>query len=847
MTEHNTIMKKLTIFLLLAGMCLSSLATTSSTFGSRTDFRDESIYFLMTTRFYNGDPSNDTQCWDAQQYNVGDPAWRGDFKGVIERLDYIKALGFTAIWVTPIVENASGYDYHGYHASNFSKVDRRYETHTETEDVLFQDLIDAAHARDMKVILDIVLNHTGNFGEENLCKLFTRDWNADQSQMDECMVPYTQKDGGRLSDDYISLASGLQYAARLAQMKNTDGVNHDSCNYWHHVAQNWDWENYTRWWAQIAGDCVDLNTENQYVAKYLVRCYGEFIKMGVDGFRIDTGGFISRLTFNNNFIPQFEALAEQYKEKRNGGDFFMFGYVCARDLNITYRNHDNMSPYFYTWKETKDYDWDTSETSWNGIVVLNGSKGTHTNVTSVDQQGEDYSGEHSDSRTSTNALLNGNTYHTPDYSQASGLSVVDYPMHYNFRTANEAWGVKSGDKYYNDATWNVVYVDSHEYAPEGAPEDQRFNQPQDTWAENLSLMFTFRGIPCIYYGSEIEFKKGCVIDKGPNIALRETGRAYYGGYIKGTIEATDFGEYTATGNVAQTLSHPLAKHIIRLNRIRQAVPALRKGQYSTEGCTGSFAFKRRYTDATTDSYALVCISDSATFAGVLNGTYVDCVTGDTAIVTNDTLTATCSGKGNMRVYVLTTTLTPALGKIGFDGYYLFGTTRGSITNPVWDGTEEALEEEEEPSEEPEEAVAPCIDSNDQLCVFFNSEGNSSFSNVYAYFYGGEATPVSWPGVPATSLGNNMWKVVVPESVGTPEKLVWHNGSGTLTSEFTYQNHAIYNNTSVTSIVTLLCGNVPTDMQNTKVATTVAKKYWWNGQLVIEREGICYDLLGNTID
>ena len=74
MTEHNTIMKKLTIFLLLAGMCLSSLATTSSTFGSRTDFRDESIYFLMTTRFYNGDPSNDTQCWDAQQYNVGDPA-----------------------------------------------------------------------------------------------------------------------------------------------------------------------------------------------------------------------------------------------------------------------------------------------------------------------------------------------------------------------------------------------------------------------------------------------------------------------------------------------------------------------------------------------------------------------------------------------------------------------------------------------------------------------------------------------------------------------------------------------------------------------------------------------------
>ena len=298
--------------------------------------------------------------------------------------------------------------------------------------------------------------------------------------------------------------------------------------------------------------------------------------------------------------------------------------------------------------------------------------------------------------------------------------------------------------------------------------------------------------------------------------------------------------------MAQTLSHPLAKHIIRLNRIRQAVPALRKGQYSTEGCTGSFAFKRRYTDDTTDSYALVCISDSATFAGVLNGTYVDCVTGDTAIVTNDTLTATCSGKGNMRVYVLTTTLTPAPGKIGSDGYYLFGTTRGSITNPVWDGTEEALEEEE-PSEEPEEAVAPCIDSNDQLCVFFNSEGNSNYSNVYAFFCDGEFTS-DWPGVPATSLGNNMWKVVVPESVGTPALVIWNNGNGTQTSDLTYLNHAIYDCTSVTStIVTLLCGNVPTDMQNTKVATAVAKKYWWSGQLVIEREGIRYDVLGNTID
>lgn len=61
---------------------------------------------------------NNVHCWDDQQANNpdSDPAWRGDFKGLIEKLDYIKALGFSAIWITPVVTNASGYDYHGYHA-----------------------------------------------------------------------------------------------------------------------------------------------------------------------------------------------------------------------------------------------------------------------------------------------------------------------------------------------------------------------------------------------------------------------------------------------------------------------------------------------------------------------------------------------------------------------------------------------------------------------------------------------------------------------------------------------------------------------------------------------------------
>lgn len=787
-------MKKFTSIMLAGLMALVSLQSLAATFvGDRNDFRDETIYFVMTTRFYDGDPSNNTQCWDNQERNQGDPAWRGDFKGLIEKLDYIKALGFTTVWITPVVENASGYDYHGYHAVNFSKVDHRYES----EDVSFQSLIDAAHARGMKIVLDIVLNHTGNFGEENLCKLFERDWTKNQATLDECMIPVTQSQGGKLPDNYLSMIGGDQYAARLAQMKNTDGKNHDVNNYWHHVGNGWNWDDYSRWYGQIAGDCVDLNTENPYVSNYLVKCYGEFIKMGVDGFRIDTSGHISRLTFNKAFIPQFTELAEQYKDKRNGAPFFMYGEVCARERNVTYRNHENCSPYYYTWKESKDYAWDNSETSWNGIVVMEGQKGAHTNITSVDAQGVDDQDD-SGMPTSTNALLNGNNYHAPDHSKYSGFSVIDFPMHWNFRSAAEAWGVKYGDNLYNDATYNVVYVDSHDYAPDGAPESTRFNQSQDTWAENLSLMFTFRGIPCIYYGSEIEFRKGSVIDNGPNIALRETGRAYFGGYIKGDINVTDFAQYNgASGNIAATLSHPLAMHIQRLNQIRAAVPALRKGQYSTDGCSGSFAFKRRYTDANTDSYVLVSISGGATFSNILNGTYVDCVTGDTKTVTNGSLTVSCSGKGNLRVYVLNTDKTKAPGKVGQDGKYIYSTSSVAGSQSSYDGTEEELSSNNggsDPSsgtEEPEEVIAPSMSEGEQA-VFFENTANWN-GTIRAWVWGDSKnyTGGTWPGQACTYLGNNIWKWTYTGTDKISGGVIFNNGSSQ-TGDLTWVNGGYYN-------------------------------------------------------
>ena len=520
-----------------------AMNSTAATFiGDRTDFRDETIYFAMTTRFYDGDPLNNVYCWDGVK-NINDPEWRGDFRGLIEKLDYIKALGFTAVWITPIVENGSGLDYHGYHAMDFSKIDHRYVAKNLDDkgaDVAFQELIDEVHKRGMKLILDIVLQHTGNFGEGKLCKMFEKDYTKDLGDINASMLVVPQEQGGQLPDNYPDMLPAEQYGTRLAMMKNTDFTNRDTHNLWHHKAW-FDWDDPSRWWGQIAGDCVDLNTEHPTVTNYLVECYSRFIKMGVDGFRIDTAGHIPRLSFNKMFLPQLLEASQSPEAiaKRGNTPFFMYGEVCARSMEVIYRGANyNCSPCYYTWKESKDYAWDMDPKSWDNVVAIpTENEGSHdyetvsghTNWESVLQSGKDDLGhESSILRKSNNAWLEGNDYHTPDHKDFSGMSVIDFAMHWNFNTAQGAFGVHGQDDLYNDATYNVVYVDSHDYAPDS---NYRFMGDQATWAENLSLMFTFRGIPCIYYGSEVEFQKGKDIDKGAVIALKESGRAYFGGYI----------------------------------------------------------------------------------------------------------------------------------------------------------------------------------------------------------------------------------------------------------------------------------------------------------------------------
>ncbi|MGW3408643.1 carbohydrate binding domain-containing protein [Streptomyces sp. NPDC000888] len=635
-----------------------------------TDPRKDPIYFVLTARFYDGDSSNNrggSQHVKSGNAANNDPMFRGDFKGLVDKLDYIKALGFSAVWVTPVVLNRSDYDYHGYHGYDFYKVDPRLESAGAS----YQDLINAAHAKGMKIYQDVVYNHSSRWGAKGL---FTPTVYGVRDS--EWSWYYDEKNEGFEYDGLtVDPKSGKSYYngdlwstaepsgntcvnwGKTTGGKSSDGYTLYNCQwpsptsgmfpkaYYHQCwIGNWEGEDARSCW--LHEDLADFNTENTAVQNYLIGAYDKYIDMGVDGFRVDTAVHIPRVTWNRRFLPAIYDRVTQKFGTTAAQNFFVFGEVAAFVNDKWNRGSVNHSAQFYTWKERKEYSAD-DETA--AIEQFN----YENNLGTGNQP------------TSTNAFLSGNSYHTPDRSQFSGMNIIDMRMHMNFGDAQNAYNNgKDSDDSVNDATYNVVYVDSHDYGPNKS--STRYSGGTDAWAENMALMWTFRGIPTLYYGSETEFQAGKQIDCGPTCPLASTGRAYYGDQLAGTVTASEFGKAdSASGQVATTLAQPLVKHLQRLNQIRRAIPALQMGQYSTDGISGSMAFKRRYTSGSTDSFALVTVTGAATYTGIPNGTYTDAVTGDVKTVSNGTLSVPAPGKGNLRVYVL-----GGPGKIGSDGPYL---------------------------------------------------------------------------------------------------------------------------------------------------------------------------------
>ncbi|MFZ5351543.1 MAG: alpha-amylase family glycosyl hydrolase [Bacillota bacterium] len=214
----------LLIIIIIALVVFSSICFTEGD-GENTKSINQAdvIYFIMTDRFENGDKSNDygTNPYDLKARHGG------DLQGIINKLEYIKSLGSTAIWITPVVSNDPG-GYHGYWANDFYSVDKSLGDMNK-----LKELVSKAHEMDMKVILDLVVNHTGYKHPWVFSKEY-EDW--------------------------------FHHYGTISQWNNQKEV------------ENGD----------LAG-LPDLAQENPEVKKYLVDMAKWWIKeTGIDGFRLDT-------------------------------------------------------------------------------------------------------------------------------------------------------------------------------------------------------------------------------------------------------------------------------------------------------------------------------------------------------------------------------------------------------------------------------------------------------------------------------------------------------------------------------------------------------------------------------
>ena len=185
MIEHRQVARQPRYEIILSLLLLVGAASWSSGAASAdASFRqrlpeDEVIYFLLPDRFENGDTSNDRGGLIGDRLITGfDPTHKGfyhggDLRGLTARLDYLEALGVSAIWLAPIYKNKAvqggpgqeSAGYHGYWITDFTQVDPHFGTNDE-----FRALVDAAHTRGIKVYLDIITNHTADVIRYRECR-----------------------------------------------------------------------------------------------------------------------------------------------------------------------------------------------------------------------------------------------------------------------------------------------------------------------------------------------------------------------------------------------------------------------------------------------------------------------------------------------------------------------------------------------------------------------------------------------------------------------------------------------------------------------------------------------------
>ncbi|EAQ27856.1 alpha-amylase family protein [Erythrobacter sp. NAP1] len=318
---------------------------------SESSFRDrlpedEVVYFVLPDRFANGDASNDRGGLTGTALDHGyDPTHKGfyhggDLAGLTARLDYLEGMGVTAIWFAPIFKNKpvqgpegqESAGYHGYWVTDFTSIDPHFGTNEE-----FKAFVDAAHARGMKVYMDIITNHTADviqyaegYDYRSLADYpYTRRGGVDSEPINEGFLGddvQTAENFAKLtSPDYanVPFVPGAERDAKVPAWLN-DPI-------YYHNRGSTTFSGESSRYGDFAG-LDDLYTEHPRVLEGMIDIYASWItRFGIDGFRIDTAKHVNP-EFWQSFVPAMLETAEA----EGIPNFLIFGEVYSASPNSGY-------------------------------------------------------------------------------------------------------------------------------------------------------------------------------------------------------------------------------------------------------------------------------------------------------------------------------------------------------------------------------------------------------------------------------------------------------------------------------------------------------------------------------
>ncbi|MCM1106104.1 MAG: alpha-amylase family glycosyl hydrolase [Blautia sp.] len=290
--------------------------------GNDFDWDEAVIYFAVTDRFFDGNESNN-DAYSVGDYDTGAKGGSsyhgGDFAGLTAKLDYLQELGVNTIWITPIVENITEdqhdddddfatYGYHGYWASDFTKLNQHLGTETE-----FEALLNAAHSRNMKIMVDVVLNHAG-YGTETY---FNNIIDGDDGK-----IPMIRSAQDTVSgDDKLDALSGLpDFATENAAVRDqlvewqTDWMDRFDIDYYRvDTVKHVD----TTTWAAFKNSLTKVNPDFKMIGEYAGAGYANTAG------ELGTGTMDALLDFDFNgwaadFVTGNISGIEQNLQTRNG-------------------------------------------------------------------------------------------------------------------------------------------------------------------------------------------------------------------------------------------------------------------------------------------------------------------------------------------------------------------------------------------------------------------------------------------------------------------------------------------------------------------------------------------------